>query len=222
MQRYTPILANCFSWASKQIARTWNTQSSSCFPLRSIFAHLFLHLWPPNMWLFWPLSTCDALWARGPNQAWKCCFQLEGLLQRARDPKRTIPSVALQLAFTSVAFSLISPLEAGWLIRWMSSVYQSLTVERLRSSALVSQRVTCYLPGSFKIGSLICPSSFSQCWNILMTWGRLCVWCIDISYQMTMNMLAPYALNTRGLSRFYFHMSGHGRFYLLPFSSFLR
>lgn len=35
--------------------------------LSELFAHLFLHLWPANMWHFWALSTCEMLCEpRGP------------------------------------------------------------------------------------------------------------------------------------------------------------
>lgn len=64
--------------------------------LSELFAHLFLHLWPPNMWLFWPLSTCERLCEGAQSSMKMLCFQLDGLLQRARDPERMIPSVAFQ------------------------------------------------------------------------------------------------------------------------------
>lgn len=93
------------------------------------------------------------------------CFQLDGLLRRARDPERMIPTVAYQRLTSAwrVAFrgrfhgSLISPLETGWLIGWKSSFYLRLTVGRrqLHSLLLWSHREP---PGGLDKGSLV--SSF--------------------------------------------------------------
>lgn len=208
MQHHT--LTTCFPWASKQFARTFSRHSEfflfasqnclhTCFCICGHQTCGSSGLWVP--------VRCSV--SQGAQSSMKMlCFQLDGLLQRARDPKRMIPSVALQrltLAWR-VAFrgrSLISLLETGCLIGWMSSVYQSQPVGRRQLHTL--------LRGSFERGSLVCLSSFNQCWSILMTFINYmenCVWCIDISYQMTGNMHAQSAQITWALSRFCFYVRG--------------
>lgn len=139
--KYAPILATCFPWASTRFARTF-WRHSAFFPIASqkLFAHLFLHLWPPNAWLFWALSTCEMLCEpRGPIKHENA--RVFSLMASSRE--RGIPKGRFhQWRFRG---SLISSLETGWLIGWRSSVYQSLTVgsHQLHTLLLWSHREPC-------------------------------------------------------------------------------
>lgn len=111
------------------------------------------------------------------------CFHLDGLLQRARDPGRMIPSVALQCHTSAwrVAFR-------GW---FSSSVYQSLTVGRCWLHNLLiwshrEPRVACqparreqvWCTWALSINAGIFLWHFQLC-------GKSCVWCIDIFFFWT-------------------------------------
>lgn len=148
--------------------------------LSELFAHLFLHLWPPNMWLFWPLSTCEMLCEPGGPikhenalfSAWRPPPENEG----SRKDDSIIALQHLILAWRAAFWerfhsSLISPLETGWLIGWMSSF---LPKRDSRASPATCSSLCGALPGSFKRTSLVFLSSFNECWNILMTFSVMC------------------------------------------------
>lgn len=175
------MLATCFPWVSKQFARTFSRHSefylfSSQNCLHTCFC-ICGHQICGSSGLWVPVR-CSV--SQGAQSSMKMlCFQLDGLLQRTRDPERMIPSVALQHLISAwrAAFwerfhsSLISPQETGWLIGWMSSF---LPKRDSRASPATRSSLRGALPGSFKRTSLVFLSSFNECWNILMTFSVMC------------------------------------------------
>lgn len=103
----------------------------------------------------WVLARCSV--SQGAQSSMKMLyFRIDGLLQRARDPERMIPSVAFQRLTSAwrVAFrgrfhgSLIfSHLNGDWLIDWVDVQCLPTSDSRVStasgSSALVSQRGAC-------------------------------------------------------------------------------